>query len=466
MAKIYKTPGVYVDEVVKFPPTVSEVATAIPIFIGYTEKAITVESENLNLKPTKIESLLDYECLFGKASKETKITVVVFNNTISLIFKEAEKSPFLLYHSLQLYFANGGGACYIVSVGQYGSGQNPKTVVDFNPLNNGLQEAAKADEPTLLLFPDATSLAFDADFYKLYNNALKQCYELKDRFTIIDSYSDTKYDEKDPITSLRSGISLSPDYLKYGAAYFPFLETAFKYDYEETQIEVLFTNYKSRKSQKLSEVEGSDNLLYNKIKKEISLLNVKLPPSSAIAGIYATTDNNRGVWKAPANISLNSLIKPTVKITNRDQENLNIDAVEGKSINAIITFPGKGTLVWGARTLAGNDNEWRYIPVRRFCNMVEESIQKAMLPFVFEANGPHTWIRIKAMIENFLFTLWQKGALFGAKPEQAFFVRVGLGQTMNSIDVLERRLIVEIGLATVRPAEFIILRLTQKMQIS
>ncbi|TEB40600.1 phage tail sheath family protein, partial [Flavobacterium circumlabens] len=100
-------------------------------------------------------------------------------------------------------------------------------------------------------------------------------------------------------------------------------------------------------------------------------------PSSAVAGIYARVDSNRGVWKAPANVGINYVIKPTLKITNGDQDNLNVDTVAGKSINAIRSFTGKGTLIWGSRTLAGNDNEWRYVPVRRFFNMAEESIKKA-----------------------------------------------------------------------------------------
>jgi phage tail sheath protein FI len=149
-----------------------------------------------------------------------------------------------------------------------------------------------------------------------------------------------------------------------------------------------------------------------------------------------------------------------------DQEDLNVDPGSGKSINAIRSFTGKGTLVWGARTLAGNDNEWRYVSVRRFFNMVEESSKKATAQFVFEPNDANTWVKVRAMIENYLTILWRQGALAGAKPEQAFFVKVGIGQTMTAQDILEGRMIVEIGMAAVRPAEFIILRFMHKMQES
>jgi phage tail sheath protein FI len=182
--------------------------------------------------------------------------------------------------------------------------------------------------------------------------------------------------------------------------------------------------------------------------------------------VYSFVDDQRGVWKAPANVSLNSVIGPVVPIDNAIQDDLNVDTNAGKSINVIRAFTGKGTLVWGARTLAGNDNEWRYISVRRFFNMVEESVQKSTGQFVFEANDANTWVKVKGMIENYLTILWRQGALAGAKPEHAFFVKVGLGTTMTAQDVLEGKMNVEIGMAVVRPAEFIILKFSHKMQES
>ncbi len=196
-----------------------------------------------------------------------------------------------------------------------------------------------------------------------------------------------------------------------------------------------------------------------------NLLNEKrltLPPSSTIAGIYAKVDEDRGVWKSPANVSVNNISGPAVKITMDENDDFNVHS-SGKSINVIRTFTGKGTLVWGARTLDGNSNEWRYISVRRFFNMVEESVKKASEPFVFEPNDANTWVKVKAMIENFLTLQWRAGALMGAKPEEAFFVKVGLGETMTQQNVLEGEMIVEIGMAVVRPAEFIILRFSHKM---
>ena len=205
--------------------------------------------------------------------------------------------------------------------------------------------------------------------------------------------------------------------------------------------------------------------VFANILSQVTRTMVLQPPSGAVAGVYAAVDRARGVWKAPANVSLADVSGVAVKVNDQIQEDLNVTST-GKSVNAIRVFAGKGCLVWGARTLAGNDNEWRYVPVRRFFNMAEESIRKATEPFVFEPNDRGTWVRVRAMIENFLTVEWRQGALAGALPAQAFFVKIGLGETMTSEDILEGRLIVEVGMAVVRPAEFIILRFAHKMQTS
>jgi len=210
----------------------------------------------------------------------------------------------------------------------------------------------------------------------------------------------------------------------------------------------------------------STNSIYSSVIKRIKAEGFAMPSSAAVVGKYAEVDSTRGVWKAPANVSLNSVIKLTQSIDNDEQESINVDVTAGKSVNAIRKFKGKGILIWGARTLAGNDNEWRYVPVRRLFIMVEESVKKATEFVVFEPNDANTWGKVKGMISNFLTGLWRDGALAGAKPDAAFFVKCGLGETMTSQDILEGRMIVEIGMAAVRPAEFIILKFSHKLQES
>lgn len=520
MPSTFKTPGVYIEEISKFPPSVAQVETAIPAFIGYTQKAevrgkdyhklmeepdtapdaggatpdaggattgtadpvkaAPVKALTGNPVPIRITSLLEYEQFFGKAEPESDsltATVTAFGEVSAAI---GEPSPHNMYYSLQAYFANGGGPAYIVSVGKTAP-QAQAAAIQAGRLNAGLEAIEKEDEITLIVFPESLSLS-TADSKGLYDAALAQCNKLQDRFVVMDAELDAPNTSIfDAAQSFRSD-GISNDNLKYGAAYGPRIQTIFDYRYDPSGVKLTLPAMKDENGQKVIDLNGEpvkDKTLadidpavasdygqfFPLIESAIAALPVVLPAAPLVVGAYANTDSTRGVWKAPANVSLKSVIGPTLKISNAEQENLNLDTT-GKSINAIRAFTGKGTLIWGARTLAGNDNEWRYVPVRRFFNMAEESIKKATEQFVFEPNDANTWIKVKAMIENFLILQWRAGALAGAKPEQSFYVKIGLNETMTALDILEGRMIVEIGMAVVRPAEFIILKFSHKMQES
>ena len=470
MAFDYKTPGVYIEEIPKFPPSIAQVETAIPAFIGYTEFATYKIADDLIGKPFRISSMADYRQYFGEGFKETSFKMTSDANDVVTVTQAPTKPAFFMYYALQMYFANGGGPCWIVSAGKYMDNGAPASAnaVRYGPeapadatnpgLKAGLDALAKVDEPTMILFPDGTALAND-DYHTLLKDALAQCAKLMDRFLICDvrDGSGTVADAIDEGTNgFRTKIGTSN--LSYGAVYYPNVRTILSYTVDTTKFSLNATDVNL-----ITDVLGANKgRLYNNILKAIEDTKVVLPPGSLIAGVYANVDRTRGVWKAPANVSLNAVIEPTVIIDNDIQDGLNIHST-GKSVNAIRSFAGKGTLVWGARTLDGNSNEWRYLSVRRFFNMVEESVKKATEPFVFEPNDANTWVKVQAMIENYLNTLWRVGALQGAKPEHAYYVAVGLGKTMTALDILEGRMIVEIGMAVVRPAEFIILRFSHKM---
>ncbi|REC54349.1 phage tail sheath family protein, partial [Chryseobacterium piscium] len=383
----YKTPGVYVEEIAKFPPSVAQVETAIPAFIGYTAQGPKNE-------PTRISSMLEYETLFGKAKNESfSFTVVEATTTPpikprTVTAQLSAPSPFKMYYAMQMYFANGGGPCYIVSVGSAVGYPTGVDAVNLDELKDGLATLEKEDEPTLIVFPDAEGLS-TTNAYQLYNLALDQAEDLKDRFVIMDVLGDVS-------TFRTAGPSSGPsgERLKYGAAYYPKLETVLTYSYDPA---IIVADNKT-----LEYLKTNDSELYNLAKAAMESKSVVLAPSSSMAGVYAKVDATSGVFKAPANVGLNFVVAPIEKISHQDQEALNVDATSGKSINAIRTFTGKGPLVWGARTLDGNSNEWRYISVRRFFNMVEESVKKATERFVFEPNTANTWIRVQTMIENFL----------------------------------------------------------------
>lgn len=179
-----------------------------------------------------------------------------------------------------------------------------------------------------------------------------------------------------------------------------------------------------------------------------------IPPSGHIAGIYARVDGERGVWKAPANETIRGVTALSLQINNEEQGRLN-----PHGINCLRGFPGRGIRVWGARTLS-SDTEWTYINVRRLFNYIEESIFNGTQWVVFEPNDMDLWERVKRTLSAFLVNLWRDGALFGATPEQAFFVRCD--ESLNPASVRDAgMLIVEVGLAPVKPAEFVIIRFQQ-----
>ncbi len=202
---------------------------------------------------------------------------------------------------------------------------------------------------------------------------------------------------------------------------------------------------------------------FSRVRDALVLERKKLPPSGAVAGMYGASDRSVGVWRAPANLALQATLGPTIVIDEKEQESLNVDTT-GKSINVIRPFRGRGHRVWGARTLSGNDLEWRYVSVRRYFNFAEEFVNKAMEPFVFEPNDANTWMDVRTMLDQFFTSQWRAGALAGNSPAEAFFISIGLGASMTAQDILEGRLIVDIGLAAVRPAEFIVIRYICRME--
>jgi hypothetical protein len=300
-----------------------------------------------------------------------------------------------------------------------------------------------------------------ADYQSLMRATLLQCQTLKDRFAIIDVFDGATRLDSNALDSNRSYFGI--ENLTYGAAYYPFLRTQMNFPINNRGNNVS-VEYSGAAATPLSAIRRSNRALYRFVRAELKKHFIVLPPSGAIAGIYAATDTSRGVWKAPANVPVLKVQEPVVLLDNTEQESLQTDRTGGKSINAIRVFAGKGTLVWGARTLAGNDNEWRYVSVRRFFTMIEVAVKQGTAWAVFEPNDDRLWIRLRAQIENYLTQQWRSGALAGSKPEQAFYVSCGLGQTMTARDIQQGRLIVEIGMAVVRPAEFTIFKFTHQLQ--
>lgn len=401
-----KTPGFYIVEKSTFPNSVVEVSTAVPAFIGHTERAISGNQSLLN-KPWKITSMAEFQTYFGGPSQDL--------------------GKYLLYYSMMLFYANGGGSCYIVSVGDF------KTEITSERLISGIEELVCEHEPTLLVIPETTLLPDVVSSAKVHMAMLSHCgFKMKNRIAILDIYEGYK-ERNDPSGDkvLEFRESIGDKYLDFGVAYYPWINTTIIMPQDLNGLE------------------------------ELNLM----PPGSAMAGIYTMIDNTRGVWKAPANVKINRVLSPSVNITNQDQEDLNVP-LNGKSINAIRFFTGEGTIVWGARTLDGNSHDWRYINVRRTIIMLEESIKASCRAYVFEPNVADTWAKIKVMITNFLTGVWRRGGLVGASPEDAFRVQVGLGESMTDKDILEGVLRIKLLVAIMRPGEFLEITFHQQMQRS
>ncbi len=504
MPSTLMTPGVYVEEKNAFPGSAVAVETAVPAFIGYT-KIAERNGKSLVNKPTRITSFAEYIENFG-GGFNPKFTVAppadpavkqeTFNlNGTQMAVNINKNNTAYFFNSIRLFYANGGGTCYILSVGTYG-GDDKKDgfeikAEDFigstaNPVS-AFDILEKEYEPTMIVVPDIIALGKDA-YNSVYTKVLEHCGKLQSRIGIFDLRKQEPADQTDDVVEeFRNAIGVN--FLNYGTAYYPWLKTAIiqpgELDFENLDASVdlekvlpesgaqdVVKKFKANatpddntKQNYHQSLKASSPTYVNILEEIRSRLN-ELPPSAAMAGIYTMVDNTRGVWKSPANVSVSMVNAPAVNISNEEQQKLNVDVMAGKSINVIRPFPGIGTLVWGGRTLDGNSQDWRYINVRRTLIMIEQSLKLATRAYVFEPNDSGTWVTVKSMITNFLSNLWKQGALAGAAPEQAFDVQIGLGATMTPNDILDGIMRITVKVAIVRPAEFIVITFQQLQQQS
>lgn len=493
-----KTPGVYVVEKNAFPNSVVEAATAVPAFIGYTEFAKDGNKSLLN-KPWKVSSLAEFRQYFGGAPTP-KFTVTEAKDgdeedpKLGISFLELNGKKFSVqrddkynfYYQMRFFFANGGGTCYIVSVDE-------KYTADLSEekLTNGIAALLKEEEPTMVLVPEAVYLETVDSCSNVQVAALRHAGgDMKNRVAIFDIFDGFK-DDDTKVNDFREKIGT--EFLDYGACYYPWLNTSIVPDTDitflnfteaakivpiltESDKDGKLTDFIANVGKKPDELELLDietthkvlarhSSAYSELMREMLLIVNMLPPSTAMAGIYTLVDATKEVWKAPANVGVNNVISPTVSISFKNQEDLNVP-MNGKAVNAIRYFVGEGVKVWGARTLDGNSLDWRYINVRRTMIMLEESIKNAAKAYVFEPNTANTWVSVRSMIYNFLNGIWKRGGLAGATPEDAYSVHIGLGDTMTPEDILEGIMRITILVAISRPAEFIEITFQQQMQKS
>jgi len=584
-----KTPGVYITEVDAFPSSIVGVATAVPIFIGYTETARDPSSgKPIYLESVSLSSMADYRSYFGAGFDVRGVVTAAASNadvdfeafswdgsangpsyagytvatSVTPTGAMAYGPQFNLYSAMELFFANGGGDCFVISVANYWgtTSVTPPTdatpaAINANDLLAGLAVSNTVRGGTMLVAPDACLLV-DADakgaltypgYQSVVVEMLRQSATLQDRVAILDlpGALDPANWSADPMQqeadAFYTAIAPAADAFSYGAAYGPALQSSLlaKTDLSCSNLSgsvagtTLINNLLTSQAQTLyapdvmrpggtsfpsafvdiaariaaafpvagappitsdpANVIGvargmavslpgavavpSDSAgivaldqyllgalpLLGTIQQVLAdKLNV-VPPSGALAGLWTLNDTNHGVWAAPANMALNQVVQPKVLLNDVQQAGYNVP-LNGNAIDILREFANRGTVVWGARTLDGNSNDYHYIQVRRTLIYIQQSIQQALKQFTFAANDGTTWTTVTAMISNFLTQLWLSGGLMGDKASDAFTVSCGLGSSMTGEDILNGYMIVNVMVQMVHPAEFIELTFKQAMQ--
>lgn len=393
----YTVPGVYVEEPFKLALSIPSGATAVPVFARDTKNFCTAAE----MAPEK--AIKDY---FNLADD-----VAVFDTWLDIQAKIAT-APFVnedaQSHAKGAEDVLNRCPLYLALKAYFDNGGGRCYVVPVSKLS---EEVPALDDATLIVQAGSSHTEFAGQVRNL-------CRVGNSYFALFDGPNVAA------LTSTNAkGAGGEYDANAFAAVYYPWLQKSVP---------------------KKVPTEGSDW--------------IDVPPSAVMAGIYCTVDRDRGVWKAPANVQIGGGLRPKYRVPDAVDGLLNASA---HAINVIRSFRGAGTLVWGARTLKSDSETWRYVPVRRLFCAAERDIRTAMSTALFEPNSQPTWEQLRSAVTSYLHRLWQQGALMGDTPQQAYFVQVGLGTTMSADDVNQGKMIVKVGMAAVRPAEFIILQLTQ-----
>jgi phage tail sheath protein FI len=331
-----------------------------------------------------------------------------------------------LSHAVYGFFQNGGRRCYVVNVGKGGK------IAGGGRTRSGLDLLESVDEVAIVAAPGYADAAS-------YDALLTHCQNLKDRVGILDAPL-----EVDDIDRLTVAATAQANRAARGES-------------KDTRGAARVTGAEGGlRPQQSDSGFGTFYFPWITVRDPLAPANlVNVPPSGHVAGIWARTDSTRGVHKAPANEPVRGALNITYQMTRDEQGKLN-DA----GVNCIRLFAREGIRVWGARTLADPSSEWRYLNVRRLFNMIEESIVTSTRWIVFEPNDRTLWKSIRRDVGAFLTRLWRDGALMGRTPEEAFFVKCD--EETNPPDIIDAGMVVTlIGIAPVKPAEFIVFRVSQ-----
>jgi phage tail sheath protein FI len=392
------SPGAYIEPSER-PHSIQGLPTSIAGFVGPTH------SGPLVLPSAPLTGLVEFEQTYGGPQ--------------FMQFEDASPTPNFMWHAARAFFENGGTRLYVSRVFSTGAGSNSDgrrpTAADYagavdsvTGCKSGLMAFEEVEEISTIAAPGATFGYKDnsPDANAVLNLLIAHAAQMRYRLAVLDSGDGQSLDE---VQAVRANFD-SRD----AALYYPWVT----------------------------------------IQDPLSGASLNLPPSGFVAGIYARTDLTRGVSKAPANEVIELAIGLQTILDDTQQDTLN-----QLGINTLRFFAGRGYRVWGARTIT-SDPEWKYVAIRRYFAYLEHSIDNGTQWVVFEPNGEPLWATVRETISDFLFKEWRSGALMGNKPDEAYFVKCDRS-TMTQNDIDNGRLIVLIGVAALRPAEFVIFRIGQ-----
>ncbi|MBL4806432.1 MAG: phage tail sheath family protein [Rhodobacteraceae bacterium] len=364
-------------------------STAIPVFVGFTDKNYGDESEPIL---QQIASMAEYQGVFGGAANP--------------------KADCALFHTVAHYFESGGEPCFIASVGGYFELEWPLSAVNISArLTSKALFSELQREPSIALFavPDL-ALLNDDDVQTIratWTGITAGCTASQRLFALIDAPKTIAATEN--MLSNLNNISLVNG--SWGAAYWPYL----------------------------------------KVKSSLGAA-IHIPPSAAVAVMMQQIDASRGIWKPPANTALINIIEPEYS----HLQGAGLFKQDETYINLIRSFPGRGTRVWGARTLSdGSDDALAYVQLRRLVSYIENTLADIGRFVVFEPNNDITWVKLKGVTSGWLYELWSDGALYGQSETEAFQISLGIGESMTVADIKAGKLIMSVSLALQYPAEFI-----------
>lgn len=390
--------------------------------MGITQPDVLFSEQTQSGQPERVESAVPLFIGYTLTGSPWTLTAV---NSLS-DFEAAFGGPYsggpVLYYTVAHYFDNGGRGGFVLSLGNWSSEITAADLLSALGDSQIIEAVAAEQQLTLVAAPDMVLLpnSDSNSWAQAWLTLLAICRARNGIFGLFDAPDDAD----SASAALLAFSASSPSGAEYGAAYWPRLVTSYQ------------------------DANGQA---------------VVVPPSGAVAAVVESTDERTGVWKAPANVALAQTVKPT-QPWQRSEGLFQTDAA---SFNLIRSFAGRGTRVWGCRTLVSDTaSPWLYVPARRLMSYAETQLGQIGLRFVFESNDALTWVKVRGLMYLWLRELWMAGGLVGEEESEAFEIQIGLNETMTEDDIQQGKMIVKIRLAIASPAEFITISLTFNNRIS